>query len=126
MVDYIAIYNKMEAGKDYTAKDLGVAPASMTAMVRRDLVVVTKETSPKTYRKNTDNNSAWIIGTVQNFLPKDRDWFIIHIENEQYGMMCSLKNNIVIDCYGNPYDLSRAIAVEIGTTTYYKDGIKED
>ena len=47
---YMSVWNTMEDDKWYTAKELGMAAASMTAMVRRGLVV-DRAGKPKQYKK---------------------------------------------------------------------------
>ena len=49
---YLSVWNTMEDDKWYTAKELGMAAASMSAMVRRGLVVY-RAGKPKEYKKKT-------------------------------------------------------------------------
>ena len=50
---YMNVWNTMEDDKWYTAKELGMAAAAMTAMVRRGLVV-DRACKPKQYKKEAN------------------------------------------------------------------------
>lgn len=109
--DYAAIWKKAEPDVEYTAAMLGIAPASMTAMVRRHMFEVVKETSPKTYRKVKDN----YLPAVLEFLQKNlhSDYFDIKKSGAELGMLCSMKNNQIYDCWEQPYDITGIEYVEI-------------
>ena len=49
---YLSVWNTMEDDKWYTAKELGMAAASMSAMVRRGLVI-DRAGKPKQYKKTS-------------------------------------------------------------------------
>ena len=103
-MDYMEIYNSMEFGKAYKASDLNVASASMTAMVRRGLVEKIN-TKPLSYKKKINNTSKILELLKQN---SAADYFVIFIKGQKLGMMCSLKNGSIVDCYGKVYDASAA------------------
>lgn len=114
---YLVIYDKMEAGVHYTAKDLGVAPASMTAMVRRGLVEDCGG-KPKQYTK-IDNSK---MKTIRDFYEQyrhdvplgDTDYFTLFKKGETLGMCCHFDGGLVKDCYDKNYgDLSDVSKVMI-------------
>lgn len=98
---YFATWSKMEEGKWYTASELGMAAASMTAMVRRGLVD-DWSCRPKKYRKK-ENKLIKILGYLQNF---EYEFFTLYREGETIGMLCSLDKERVLDCWENLYDLT--------------------
>lgn len=108
-MDYMEIYNSMEFDKTYKAADLQVSPASMTAMVRRGLVEKIN-TKPLSYKKKVNNTSKILELLKQN---SAADYFVVFIKGQKLGMMCSLKNNGIVDCYGKVYDASNAEKVRI-------------
>lgn len=103
-MDYMEIYNSMEFDKTYKAADLKVSPASMTAMAKRGLVEKIN-TKPLSYRKKVNNTSKILELLKQN---STADYFVIFIKGQKLGMMCSLKNGSIVDCYGKVYDASTA------------------
>ena len=108
-MDYMEIYNLMEFDKTYKAADLKVSPASMSAMVRRGLVEKIN-TKPLSYKKKVNNTSKILELLKQN---SAADYFVIFIKGQKLGMMCSLKNGGIVDCYGKVYDASSAEKVRI-------------
>lgn len=111
MSKYTDLYNQMEPDIWYTAAELGVAPATMTAMVNRKFVEKTN-TSPKKYKK-INNYATQIIELAKNV-----DFFTLYKKNHSIGMLCSLKNDVILDCWGNPYDLTDVISVSIKGKNY--------
>lgn len=98
---YIEIYKRMEKDKWYTAADLGVAPASMTAMINRNLVERT-DTSPRKYRR-VANPQATILDILSGF---DFEFFTLYKSDQALGMLCFLDKEQIMDCWGKPYDLT--------------------
>ena len=98
---YMSVWNTMEDDKWYTAKELGMAAASMSAMVRRGLVV-DRTGKPKQYKK-TVSTLAKILEVLKD---KEFEYFVLYKTDRQLGMLCSLKNEQVLDCWEKPYDLT--------------------
>ena len=112
MDKYLTIWLAMEPNTWFTAKELGVAPASMTAMKNRNLVAV-KDTSPKTYCRIT-SSAAVLAFLLEKYKSELTDFIGIHRRNEKLAMLCSIKNGKVFDCCGNLYDIATADIVRIG------------
>ena len=94
-MDYITILSLMESGREYTAYELGVAPASMTAMVRRSMVEKI-EGKPCRYRKPLNN----YFQRLDNFTNKcSTEYFIVWLKDSELGMMCRYKNGILYNCW---------------------------
>ena len=70
---YIELYKTMDKDRWYTAAELGVAPATMTAMVNRNLVERT-DTSPRKYRRLFNPQATMLevseMGTLDAFILK--------------------------------------------------------
>ena len=98
---YITVWNTMEDNKWYTATELGMAAASMTAMVRRGLVV-DRAGKPKQYKK-VANVLVKILDILKD---KDFEFFTLYKTDRPLGMLCSIKNEQVLDCWEKPYDLT--------------------
>lgn len=97
-----------------TAREIGLAAATLGAMARRGFVEV-RDTSPKQYRKI--NNPA--IKIYQYYDKYKTDYFIIFKKDKKIGMLCSMSsNNTVLDCWGNPYDLTDVCRVEFNKVNY--------
>ena len=108
-------YNKVP--EDFaTATQIGVAAATLTAMAKRGFVEV-KEGKPKQYRKA--NNPAVKIYQLCDEHKKDYDtYFTLRKSNEKIGMLCSISNNIIVDCWGKPYDLTNVNKIEFKTKEF--------
>ena len=98
---YLDTWAKMEEGKWYTASELGMYAASMTAMVRRGLVE-DLNCRPKKYRKK-ENKLIKILNCLRNF---DYEFFTLYREGQSIGMLCSLDKERVLDCWEKLYDLT--------------------
>lgn len=108
MAKYTEIYMKMEKDKWYLASELGVAPATMTAMVNRGLVEKT-DTSPRKYHKISS-----VLTTVLSILKNyNVEFFGLQKEGAAIGMLCYLDKERIMDCWGNPYDLTGVNRLDI-------------
>lgn len=103
--------------KEYkTAREIGLAAATLGALARRGLVEV-QEGSPKKYKKS--NNSTAQIYRLCDLNKDDyEDYFTLYKENAPYGMLCSITDNKIVDCWGKPYDLQNVIAVKFRTKKF--------
>jgi hypothetical protein len=102
----------MPANEWKTAKELGVAPATLTAMVRRNYAKAL-DTSPKTYCR-IKSSAAVLAFLLEKYKSELTNFIGIHRCNEELSMLCSTKNGKVFDCYGNLYDIAAADIVRIG------------
>lgn len=114
---YKLIYDKMESGQFYTAAQLGVAAASLTAMCKRGLLEK-KQTKPLQYRK-IDNSKMFTI--IEYAKKENAEYFTLFNKDNKLGMMCSVKNGVVVDCWGKLYDLSNVNCMRV-----YKKGLKAE
>ena len=101
MDKYLKIWKQMEQEKWYSAADLGLAPATMTALVNRGMVERTN-TTPRKYKK-IENKLVSILGILQKF---DFEFFSVYFDNEELGMLCYLQKDKILDCWGKPQDLT--------------------
>ena len=112
-------YLAIPTNKYITAKEAGMAPATLLAMSRRGLVKV-QDTCPKTYCR-INSVAAKIYYLCELHADKYGEYFTIYKDNPNYGMFCSIINNIVCDCWGNPYDLTNSTIIKF---RQYKFNIK--
>ena len=101
MDKYLKIWNTMEQEKWYSAADLGLAPATMTALVNRGMVERTN-TAPRKYKK-IENKIVKILSCLQKF---SFEFFTLYFDNKTLGMLCYLNKDKVMDCWGKPQDLT--------------------
>ena len=99
-----------------TAKETGMAPATLIAMSKRGLVDVC-ETSPKTYRR-INSAAAKVYYMCEKYKNMYEDYFGLYEENESIGMLCSINNSTVCDCWGKPYTLSECKIIRFGQKFY--------
>ena len=116
MAKFTEVYNNMKDNIWYTAKDLGVAPATMTALVNRNLAIKDDSCSPKKYLK-VNNVLLKIIEIVEQEKSANK-YFTLYKTNEELGMFCSIKNDKVLDCWDNSYDISNVFKLEINKKVY--------
>ena len=95
-----------------TAREIGLAAATLGAMARRGMVEV-KNTTPKQYRK-LNSNIMKIYYLCEVYADQYDTYFGVYKENEKVGMLCSLSNGTVLDCEGKPYDLNNVVALRFG------------
>lgn len=124
-MDYQEIWNEMEWDKVYTAKELLVAPASLTAMERRGLVKKVG-VQPNKYIKirNKYNEIYSFVNKARNELEKEREteeeivhidmldmYFITWTKDAELGMLCRIKNSAVVDCYDKVYNTNDIVRI---------------
>lgn len=109
---YINTWKKMQEGKYYTARELNVAPAHMTALFNRKMVERT-ETSPRTYRKLRNP----YVAIADLVFTHDCEYFSLY-KKEGLGMMCRFLNDKIVDAWDNAYDVSEVVSIQIGTERY--------
>lgn len=102
MDKYLQIYEQMADGVWYKASELGVAAQTLTAMIRRNLVEK-MDGKPNKYRKLPETVAAKILKILDKH---PAAFFTLWRGLEEIGMLCSMKNGIVLDCWEQPYDLT--------------------
>ncbi len=100
--------------KEYaTAREIGLAAATLGALARRGFVDVL-DGSPKKYKKS-DNPSIRIYQLCEENKNDYDTYFTLYKSDKKLGMLCSISNNTIVDCWGNPYDLTNVNKVEFRT-----------
>jgi hypothetical protein len=95
-----AEYNKIPL--EYkTAREIGLAAATLGAMVRRGLVETTAS-SPKLYRR-INSPASRIYQLCEEY---KQNQFILYKKDSKNGMLCTLSKNSIFDCYGTHYNLN--------------------
>ena len=108
-------YNKVP--KEFaTAREIGLAAATLGAMARRGFVEVL-DGSPKKY-KRINNPAIHIYRLCEENKDDYEDYFTLHKEGAPYGMLCSMSDGTVLDCWGKPYDLTNVIRIEFRTKKF--------
>lgn len=102
-VDYNKLYNTMAADVWYLAKDLGVSAASLNAMVTRGMVEK-MDTSPRKYRKIDKSKYTKIAAAVTAV---GKEFFTAFECEGKMGMLCSIKDNKILDCWGKTYPVNK-------------------
>ena len=98
-------YMMVPADHFATAKEIGVAAATLGAMARRGFVVVA-DTKPKQY-KRIDTPAINVYRLCEEHAKEFDTYFTLWREGVQLGMMCSMSaNGDILDCWGNKYDLT--------------------
>ena len=108
-------YN-MVTNEFQTASQIGLAAATLGAMVRRGLVEATN-TSPKQYRRSA-NAAAKIYMLIDQNKDDFDTYFTLRKSTQKLGMLCSFSNNTVLDCWGNSYNLTNVNRIEFRTRAY--------
>ena len=99
-----------------TAREIGLAAASLMGLARRGLVEI-QDGSPKKYRKTA--NPAIKIYMLCEENKDDYDvYFTLYKSTETLGMLCSISNNTIMDCWGKPYDLTNVNKIEFRTKNF--------
>ena len=96
---YKDIASSMQSGVQYTAAELGVAPASMTAMVNRCLVIKTAGKPMKYMRIET--SKSVLQGRIAEILNEYPEGSMFNLCKSNYaigcGKLCIVKNGEVVD-----------------------------
>lgn len=95
-----------------TASAIGLAAATLAAMARRGLVEVLPG-KPNKYRR-IENPSIKIYQLLEEHNNEFDEFFTLRKKDAALGMLCWLKNGEVVDCWGNKYDLSDVVVLELG------------
>jgi len=101
-----------------TASQIGLPAATLGALARRGLVEVL-DSVPKQYRK-----SSGVAPKVYALIEQNKDdydtYFIIKKSSEKLRMLCSYSKakGAVLDCWGNPYDLTDVVRIDFNTRSF--------
>ncbi len=101
-----------------TAREIGLAAATLGAMARRGLLEVVNST-PKKYRR-VASASAKIYQLCEENKNAYDTYFILYKKDKSYGMLCSISNGTILDCWGKPYDLTDVIKVQFNKTKQFE------
>ena len=100
-----------------TASQIGLAAATLGALARRGLVEVL-DTVPKQYRKVGGN-----VSKIYELIAQNKDdydtYFCLRKTGKKVGMLCSFSKDKILDCWGNPYDLTGVNQIDFNTRTFY-------
>ena len=99
-----------------TAREIGIAAATLGALARRGIVEVL-DGSPKKFRR-ANNSFAEIYQLCETNKDDYDTYFTLRKSTEKLGMLCSISNGKIVDCWGNPYDLSNVNIVEFNNRTF--------
>jgi hypothetical protein len=95
-----------------TAKEIGLAAATLSAMARRGLVEVIPG-KPNKYRR-IDNPTIKIYQLLEENKNNFDEFFMLRKKDAPYGMLCSLKKGTIMDCWGKEYNLTDVNYLQIG------------
>lgn len=99
-----------------TAREIGLAAATLGALARRGLVEVL-DTTPKQYRKINGSTTRIYQLCEENKADYDT-FFSLYKKDKPIGMLCSIVNNTIVDCYGQKYDLTDVCRIEFRTRKF--------
>lgn len=100
-----------------TAREIGLAAATLGAMARRGFVEVL-DGSPKKY-KRIETPQIRVYQLLDEHANEFEEFFTLYKIGAPYGMLCSLdKSGDVLDCWGEKYDLNNIDYIKIGQNKY--------
>lgn len=99
-----------------TAREIGLAAATLGALARRGLVEVL-DTTPKQYRK-ISGPAARVYQLCEENKADYDTYFSLYKKDKKIGMLCSIVDNKVVNCWGKPYDLTDVCRVEFRTKKF--------
>jgi hypothetical protein len=108
-------YNKVPA-EFTTASAIGLSAATLSAMARRGLVEVLPG-KPNKYRR-IENSVIKVYQLLEENKDDYSEFFTLRKRNATLGMLCWLKGGEVVDCWGNKYDLSDVVSLELRTKKF--------
>lgn len=108
-------YNQVPI-KPATAAQIGLAAATLSAMARRGLVEVIPG-KPNKYCR-VDSPSVRVYQLINEHKNEIKEFFTLRKKDAPYGMLCSLKQGKIMDCWGREYDLTDINYAKIGDKEY--------
>lgn len=113
------VLGQMKENERYNASSLGVAGATMTAMVKRGYVIKF-DGKPASYQKTVKGSQYSRIWGYIESSPK-QEYYSFLKKGERYGMLCRIKGNDIYDCYDKLYsidDITHVVERENGKPIY--------
>ena len=99
-----------------TAKEIGLAAATLSAMARRGLIEVIPG-KPNKYRR-IDNPTIRIHQLLEENKDDFEEFFMLRKKDAQLGMLCYIKGGEIVDCWGKRYDLTDVNYLELRTKKF--------
>ena len=99
-----------------TAAQIGLASATLSAMAHRGLVEVIPG-KPNKYRR-IESPVIKIYQLLEENKNDFEEFFTLRKKDAPYGMLCSLKQGKIMDCWGKEYDLTDVNYAKIGKKEY--------
>ncbi len=99
-----------------TAKEIGLAAATLSAMARRGLIEVIPG-KPNKYRR-IDNPAIKIYQLLEENKDDFEEFFTLRKKDAKLGMLCYIKGGEIVDCWGKRYDLSDVNYLELRTKKF--------
>ncbi len=109
MANWFEILNNMSDTEFKTAKEIGVAAQTLTALVNRGYVEK-KISTPMKYKRTEKSNIYFQIFKYINSYPKQNS-YVFYKEGSKYGMLCTIKGNDILDCNGDTWDISNVVGI---------------
>ena len=110
------IYLKIPTKTFVTAKEIGLAPATLIAMGKKNLIEI-KEGNPNTYRRiNSVAAKAYYL--CEKHANEYETYFTMHNPNRPYGMLCSIIGGTICDCWGKTLPLMEYTIIQFGKRKY--------
>ena len=100
-----------------TAKEIGLAAATLSAMARRGFVEVIPG-KPNRYRR-IEGAAVKIFQLLEQNKDIFKEFFSVKKKGAKLGMLCYLKQGDIVDCWGNRYDVTGVYEVRIGQRYFY-------
>lgn len=104
-MDYVEIYNSIPDNNWRTSKEIGYSSASLNAMCTRGML--DKKVEKVCMYRKIPSKLITILTNVQ-----DVDFFTL-MPKVGRGMLCTSKNQKVLDCWGNDYNIQDSIILQI-------------
>lgn len=123
MEDYQTLATKLPQDQWFTAKQVGMVAATLTAMAKRGLVEVNKAISPRQYRVSCDNATIAVFKAVKWVAAENDGLVLVQYSNRDKGEYLLYKNDTLYHNDGK----TALVAEEIRNITevyYYEQGKK--
>lgn len=101
---WVEIIDRLQtANKKCTAKEIGCAPATLTAAIKRKIISATNTTPKQYYLNDISLKYKNIIEYAENC---GSEFFGLIEKELPIGMLCRLKGNDILDAYDNFYPIT--------------------
>lgn len=99
-----------------TAREIGLAAATLGAMVRKGFVE-TLDTVPKQYRR-IDSPAVRTYKFLDEHKKEYNTYFVLWKKGKKLGMLCQMSGDKIVDCWGNNYDATDVVSICLGNKMY--------